>query len=780
MVQYPLLLAGLRLSLQLQAGAPQPDASIYGTITASDQAAVAGTGGAAQAEPVGLVLVEVTGSGIAPRRVTGDAAGSYAISGLDTGVYTLRFEREGYIALAVDVRVPAHGPVHLDVTLDRAPTTMKPIKVLAHDVRPRVAEPMDGFNAYRPWRLTGDEFQAMPGVDFPDVIRAVATSPNAQFSPESGGGLHLQGGSTDHTLLTVDGIPLYNAIHSGDRPSALDPDAVAAISVYGEPQARDGGRLSGVVGLSTRVSLPDSQHARLTIWPTGVRALTVLPVGRGSALVAARRNYARPSQGNTREPVTLGWSDFFATASLPVGRGDLTGMVFSSSDDVAFDAAPEENGTGMLQNANRFGWTSHAYGLTWRQDSGHRSVEARVWQSGTAVAADWLTTPSQSYTLGDTFLQTAASSSVSWAGRRTHTTIGASFEQLRARYDASGSTTSGGSLSTSSLLGFAGRSRIGSAFLEHSRALGDRLLVTLGERAVSIDGNGVLLEPRFAATLSAANGVTLSAAFARTHQYAQSLYNEESLVDAMASLEVPVLAGSGGIPVASSNSVSAQLAVPMGSSGLITVSGFARSFQGLVLMGPVSGAPFPTQSFTTGSGSAYGGRLGAREQIGRLSLEGAYSVSTVLRERSEQSYRPAFAPSHSILVAAGYELGQSTFLRAAGSISVLRPTSPILGSVAWEWQDVLTSQREVTGTPQYSPTSVGAGRLPAYFRFDVGVRHVVSLRRLHAGEAMLFANVDNVFGRRNAIGLTQDSGAAASRMLPMRPRSLSFGIALHF
>jgi hypothetical protein len=202
----------------------------------------------------------------------------------------------------------------------------------------------------------------------------------------------------------------------------------------------------------------------------------------------------------------------------------------------------------------------------------------------------------------------------------------------------------------------------------------------------------------------------------------QSLYNDESLVDAIASLEVPVLAGAAGMPTALSNSVSAQIDFPIGSGLLLTVAGFGRSFEGLALAGPSGGGPFPTQSVAFGSGEAYGGTLRLRDHTGPFSLEGAYSFDGVSRESREQSYRPSFAPSQNLFLAAGYQLGKNTMLRASGSMTALRSTSPMTGSVSWSWQDVLTTQRQVSGSPQYTAATLGTGRLDPYLRIDLGVR----------------------------------------------------------
>ena len=99
------------------------------------------------------------------------------------------------------------------------------------------------------------------------------------------------------------------------------------------------------------------------------------------------------------------------------------------------------------------------------------------------------------------------------------------------------------------------------------------------------------------------------------------------------------------------------------------------------------------------------------------------------------------------------------------------------GAVAWGWQDVVASQREVSGSPEYSPGSVGVGRLEPYMRVDLGVRHNITLRSLRVSS---YLNVDNLLGRRNAVGLVQDPSGNGTRTLGMMPRAASFGIGLRF
>ena len=763
---FPLLVAVLGVSMQLQSTALDPGASVAGRVTADDST----TG----PSPLAFAVVAVSRADSGQLQVFADSSGRYSVTGLSDGVYTLRFERAGYLPLSLDVRVPAHGAVHLDVSLDRAPPTMQTIKVVARDGAPRIPERPDRLNAYRPWQTDADRMRREPALDFPEVVRVVGTSTFARVSPESSGGIHLQGGAADHTQLLLDGIPLYNAVHAGDHISAVDPDAVAAVSVYAEPRAQDGGRLSGVVDINTRSALPDSQHVRTAIWPTGMRMLSSVRFPGGSALVGARSNFARPRQGNTREPLTLDPTDLFATATVPLAAGSLTGMVFSATDAIAFDAGAEPASVPLALETNRLRWTSGAGGLTWRHDSDLHSFDVRLWQSGTAVHADWISGSSDAARLANRFVQTAAATSFSWLGRHTHTTAGASLERLTGGYVVSTPTDT---LQISRLLATSSRFTVATAYLEHSRQVADHLLATIGERLVWAGGNSPMFEPRVAIAYNAANGIAVSAAYAHTHQYVQSLYNDESLVDAMASLEVPVLAGSGGMPTALSNSVSAQIDFPLRSNLLLTVAGFGRGFERLALAGPSGGGPFPTQSVAFGSGEAFGGTLRLRDQTGPFSLEGAYSFDGVSRESHERSYQPTFAPSQNLFFAAGYQLSRNTLLRASGSMIALRSTSPMTGLVDWSWQDVLTTQRQVSGTPQYAASTLGTGRLDPYVRVDLGARQTMSFSPIRL-KATLFANVDNLLGRRNSLGVVQ--GASTTRKLGMLPRSLSVGIGLGF
>lgn len=616
----------------------------------------------------------------------------------------------------------------------------------------------------------------LPALGSPDLIRAIGTSPDAQTGPESGGGIHLQGSSTNHTLLLLDGVPLYNAVHAGDHPSAIDPDGVAEITAYSEPRARNGGRLAGVIEVSTVTALPDSARVVGSIWPTGIRTLTRFPVAAGSALIGVRRNFARRQDGNESEALTLRPSDAFATASFPAAGGSFTGMLFSSTDRISFDAGQSEI-AGASTPSNQFNWSSSARALTWHDEepAEGKALEFRLWQSGTSVRGNWIPSGGGALAMRSRFSQTAASTAVSFGGHGSLTSLGGAVELLRGNYVVQDRSPS----KNASLLDLNSSQRVASAFVEHSREIG-RLTATLGQR-IALAGQKVLFEPRAAFTLPIGRGGRMTAALARTHQHTQSLYNDESVVDAMASLEVPVVSGAAGVPVSSSTSGSIRMHFRPRSGMLINAGTFARSFDALIFPGAGGGGPFASGALISGHGKAYGATIGLDGQFNHVDVQGSYSASFVSREWSgDQTYRPSFAPTQTLLLSAGYRLGEKTLVRASAFMSAVRSTSPIDGPVSWDWHDVLSSQREVSGSPQYAPGAVGTGRLEPYARLDLGMRRTFALGGALRANGSVYANINNVFDRQNALGLMRNSSGSGMRALAMVPRSLSFGLRFSF
>jgi len=113
------LLGGLLLPLT-SAAAAQGSGSVGGVVTDSSGAIIYGA-------EVSLVGTTIT--------VRTDDAGEFSLGNMPEGLSTIRIRRLGFLSASIPVQMSAHnGPIHLEVRLARAPTTLKPLLVQAKRV----------------------------------------------------------------------------------------------------------------------------------------------------------------------------------------------------------------------------------------------------------------------------------------------------------------------------------------------------------------------------------------------------------------------------------------------------------------------------------------------------------------------------------------------------------------------------------------------------------------------------------------------------------------------
>jgi len=250
-------------------------------------------------------------------------------------------------------------------------------------------------------------------------------------------------------------------------------------------------------------------------------------------------------------------------------------------------------------------------------------------------------------------------------------------------------------------------------------------------------------------------------------------------LDAIIGIDLPVAIGATGVPVASGDEIVGIGSFALGSSARLTINGYSRWADGLVLVAPVSVRPFATQSFAAGEGRAWGGGLAVEGIAGRLTWSGLYALSEVRRAAFSRSYHPSFAPTHSASLAGSLLLGRSTRLRTSLWAAKGRATTPVSGGFGWEWQGSISRARKVSGLPLNATDVISSQQLPVYFRVDAGARHefkIPSLRARFVG----FANIDNILDRRNTIGYTSATDGSNRKELRMVPLSATFGLEWQF
>src|SRR5690606_7715766 len=226
------------------------------------------------------------------------------------------------------------------------------------------------------FRVDVPALEVLPGLAEPDVLRAVQLLPSVAAASDFSSALYVRGGSPDQTLITLDGVPLFNPYHVGGVFSAIPFDAVSSVDVMpGALPAGSGDRLSAQVDIHTREGGRDRVRASGTVGLISAHATasSPLPGGDGALLVAARRTYldaataAAHALGLLPTRLPYGFSDVYLKATRDVGElGSLSLSGYLNSEAFWFGRDVEESSNMMTD----LGWGSRLLALNYRQPAG--------------------------------------------------------------------------------------------------------------------------------------------------------------------------------------------------------------------------------------------------------------------------------------------------------------------------------------------------------------------------------------------------------------------------
>jgi hypothetical protein len=311
---------------------------------------------------------------------------------------------------------------------------------------------------------------------------------------------------------------------------------------------------------------------------------------------------------------------------------------------------------------------------------------------------------------------------------------------------------------------------VATAFLEHGHTIGD--LRVEAATAVSAAAGAVRAGPRLRTRWAPSDALTFSGSWSRTHQFAQSLRNAESVVGNVFPADLYLGANGTDVPVARSDlSVLAAELRPLRGVRL-AVQVYDRTFDGLLLVAPGDGEPFSTGRFSTGSGSARGLATEAAISGSRLGLLVGWGWRRVRYSRNDTTWVPEHGAAHDIEAGIVAFPTPTLSMRLAGTAVLGRRTTPVPGAIAFEACNLTNRGCEFGGSPHYGPALPGTAIVPGYVRLDAGVRKQWTFR---AGSRdlsfTLFGTLSNLLGRDNVLTWTVDPATGERLPVGMRPRS---------
>jgi hypothetical protein len=306
-------------------------------------------------------------------------------------------------------------------------------------------------------------------------------------------------------------------------------------------------------------------------------------------------------------------------------------------------------------------------------------------------------------------------------------------------------------------------------FAEHGRRM-HRAQVDIAATLAAARGKPQFA-PRVQGRFTLSEELVLSASVARLVQFAQSARNAESIVGNIFPVDLYLVAGAEGVPVARSDQAVIAAEYRPHAAVRLNVQAYEKRMRGLLLVPPREAGPFLMSGFVSGSGVARGAALDFSAAGSRYGLLGSYGWQRTRLAYSDASYVPTFAAAHNIEAGViGFPTTTSS-IRAHALAAFGRRATTVASAVEWEGCNLLDRGCEFGGTPRTS-AQLGSARLPAYLRVDIGVRRHWHVQLAHRDATLaVFATVTNVFARSNVLNYAIDPATGAPAAIEMRPFS---------
>ena len=192
----------------------------------------------------------------------------------------------------------------------------------------------------RPIYINTDLLRRIPSITgTPDPIRIVKLLPGVQTGAEFDAGLHILGTENSHSLVSVDGAPIYGATHVLGLFSTFIPSHYGGMSFA--PYDSGANRLGGTVDMKLPDRIPGRIRGQISASLFEAEGTLDIPTGRNSALfLSLRRSYINLLYGSF-------WADFM------IGGDDIK---FRSSRGGYSFGLEWMNIKGSLHHRHKWSW----------------------------------------------------------------------------------------------------------------------------------------------------------------------------------------------------------------------------------------------------------------------------------------------------------------------------------------------------------------------------------------------------------------------------------------
>ena len=719
--------------------------------------------------------------------------GEYHFTDVRPGIYELRVRAIGFQPRALQVTLGATS-AQISIGVEPSAVSLAPVTVVRQApnmfarVSPRGSRNVTSaprsnaaFMSLDARAVDYDEITRTIAPGEPDLMRTLLRHPSVQSRDDYSTALWIRGAPWDESLVTFDGVPLFNPLHAAGTVAAINVDGLGGVAFLPTPfSSEHPGSASGHVALTSRRGTSDSTTPHvlsgLSVFSGSAALDGARSDGRADWMIAARRSHidlvtavAARMTDATIGRIPYSFSDIVVRGGveLPAGwRAEVSGLEegdrLKAPIEGIVDAGSGSWG-GFARRVSVTGQRPHGtldFGVMWSGFSSHLLTKrgAPTLDSVLTIADNVLFAVRETLYKPQPLSNVVSFKALNATWRLPHSDDGGVGAQI-IEQSASDSTTGSWPHSTQVI-----NSTNITGTLRYVALWGDRVWTPLDgvafrtglrvEAGGKPDGSAV---PRIAPSASIRWKPDVSTAFslaaARTFQYAQTLAPSGPGRNAIATTGAFWVVAGDTVPMARTDMVTIASEQRLGAATSATITAYKRKTNGAVVADPRPGTLSGRSLFVRGVRAAHGVELSVRHFGQRFagSTSLTFGKSTIdasgLRYDAPEDRRVAF--------------------RADG---MFRVSSAVRAMLAFSHVDGVPFTRYREGTVIASPSGELIWRTPprieepsgarsgAYRSIDLGLE---GARRWGAREITMYAQMRNIAGARNDAAYLNSVGQCA-------------------
>jgi len=285
-----------------------------------------------------------------------DENGFFQVTGLNSLKYTFFISAIGYETKSISVDLSQKKFIEERILL--IPKTQE-INQLVISGRAQQKRTETNISVHH---LDAKQIEKIPAYGAtPDLVQYLQMLPGITFTGDQGGQLYIRGGSQSMNKFLVDGISLYNPIHSMGLFSVIDTDILQGADVYtGGFGAKFSGAIASAMDVRIRTGNMKEFNASVSVDPFQTSVLAEGPIVKknesrnfsisyllsGKQSLIDRTSSFYPHLESNGLPFSF--RDFLGKISMRGNSGDkLDVLVFNNSDGVNYPGLVNMNWQSM-------------------------------------------------------------------------------------------------------------------------------------------------------------------------------------------------------------------------------------------------------------------------------------------------------------------------------------------------------------------------------------------------------------------------------------------------